>query len=65
MQNSKETKLYHTVKEASEVTGIPVWKLRDCIKNKILKTYNLLNSRIYLKIEDIESLIEKGGSYDN
>ena len=47
-----------TVKQASEITGIQEWKLRNCIKNKILKAHTLFNSRQLIFVSDIFELIE-------
>jgi hypothetical protein len=47
-----------TIKRAEEITGIRAWKLRNCIKNGSLKSYNLFNSRQLVFVSDIFDLIE-------
>ena len=64
MSDSNQLKLYYTVAEAAQVSGIPKWKLYEVIKKGFLKTYKVLNNRNYVKLEDIKNLIEEGGSYE-
>ena len=46
-----------TFHQAAEATGVPYWKIQRAGKSGVLRTYQLLNSRRYVRMSDIERLL--------
>ena len=46
-----------TMKQAAYKVGIPYWKIQRAAKSGLLPTYQLLNSRRYVRISDIERVL--------
>ena len=47
-----------TIKRASEISGIPVWKLQRAAKKGELKTFSFFNTRRLVLIGDLIARIE-------
>ncbi|MFC5392512.1 hypothetical protein [Bosea vestrisii] len=48
-----------TLKQASEVFGLPLFKFYRAAKAGQIPTYTLFNSRKYVKLREIAEIIEK------
>ena len=58
----KVAERYLTIPRASELSGVPKHKLRRAVKLGVLRSYGTLDSRIYVKLSDIEALLETAGA---
>ena len=48
----------YNAKEAARLIGVPVWKLARLIRQGIIPSYRLLNSRRLVRLSEIESVIQ-------
>lgn len=48
-----------TIKEAAELLGIQYWKLRRAVKQGVIPSYSLLNTRRLVRISDILRAIDR------
>jgi hypothetical protein len=48
-----------TMKEASDLSGIPYWKIQRAVRRGILPSYSFFNDRKLVRVSDIETLIER------
>lgn len=49
---------YLTFKQAAKALNIPYFKIQRAAKDSLIPVYRLLNSRLYVKLSDIECLIK-------
>ena len=67
MHPKRPTTDFVTVQAAAEEIGRPTWILYRAVKRGDLKSYRFYNSRILVRISDIEALLEAsahGGARD-
>jgi hypothetical protein len=53
---------FHTIKDAARILQIPYWKLQRAVKAELIPSYRLLNSKRYVKLCEIESVIQSHGN---
>jgi hypothetical protein len=53
------TEPYRTFKAVSEVTGLPVFKIRRAAKLGIFPTYTLFNKRRLVRLSEVVAAIER------
>lgn len=46
-------------KQAAEVIGVPVWKLRRAAKAGLIPTYSLLNPRQLLNVQEVIRIMKQ------
>ena len=66
MHPERPTPDFVTVQAAAEEIGRPAWLLYRAVKRGHLKSYHLGNSRILVRISDIETLLQasaQGGAH--
>lgn len=56
---SQESEKLITLKQASEVLGLPLFKFYRAAKARQIPTCTLFNSRKYVKLREISEIIEK------
>lgn len=42
-----------TITEAANALGLPAWKLRTAVRNHLIPSYTLLNSRRYVLVSEV------------
>ncbi|WP_054144601.1 hypothetical protein [Bosea sp. AAP35] len=54
----KRTDRLITYKQAAEAIGLPYFKIQRAAARGVIPTYSILNGRKYVKLRDIEALIQ-------
>lgn len=62
MHNHHDTEKLLSLKAAAKAIGVPVWKLRRAVKQNLLPSYTILNSRRYVLVSEVVAAMKTGGS---
>lgn len=55
--NSNTPELLLLIKEAAETLGLPYWKLNRAVRQNLVPSYTLLNSRRYVRVSEVLACI--------